>query len=171
MSKEELRKKIQEQEEKTRKYCNYLFPTLFKKNFVRGYNTTLTTNVDYQFTAQTSTYDVEVKMLNHNFNYMSMIGGCGIKCDKHVRIKNFNEVSGNEKLIYMVVLYDAIIIYDFAAVDLNKVKYFMWKEKEKELDDDSKIVEVPAFNIPLSMSKQIYYMDNTQWYETFNGKK
>lgn len=166
MTQEQINSKVTKQEKKTRKMLDKLIPMLFKKNFVKGEWMPILCNIDYQFTALTATYDLEVKEFNHTLADMYSIGGCGLKERKYELMQQYhNSLDGNEKLIYMVLLNNAIVVYDFAKVDKSKFKHFIWKQKKTQLDDDSTIIEVPSFNIPLDQAKIILlpkseYADN-----------
>lgn len=150
MTQEQINYKVEQQEMKTRKMLDKLLPMLFKKKFVKGEWMPILCNIDYQFTALTSSYDIEVKEFNHTLQDMLRIGGCGLKERKYELMQQYhNSWDGNEKLIYMVLLNDAIVVYDFAKVDKSKFKHFIWKQKKTQLDDDSTIIELPSFNIPL----------------------
>lgn len=153
MTRQQIDHKVNVQEIRTRKALDKLIPMLFKKNFVKSEWKPILCNIDYQFTALTSSYDIEVKEFKHTLKDMYSIGGCGLKEKKFELMKDYhNSLDGNEKLIYMILLNDAIVVYDFAKVDKSKFKHFMWKQKKTQYDDDSEIIEVPAFNIPLDQA-------------------
>ena len=153
MTQEQINYKVEKQEKKTRKMLDKLIPMLFKNNFVKSEWKPILCNIDYQFTALTSSYDIEVKEFNHTLADMYSIGGCGLKERKYELMQQYhNSWDGNEKLIYMVLLNDAIVVYDFAKVDKSKFKHFIWRQKKTQYNDDSEIIEVPAFNIPLDQA-------------------
>lgn len=174
MYKQEVTQKVNAQEERTRKAMDKLIPDLFKSTLKKSNWTHTLCNVDYQFTASTKneskSYDLEVKEFDRVYEYIEdCIGGCGIKCEKFIRMKQFNEYqSENDCLLYMIVLNDAIVIYDIKKIDLNKCKWFMWKQKKTQYDDDSEIVEVPAFNIPLDQAIYKEYFNKAKYYDERN---
>lgn len=162
--------KVRKQEIKTRNYCKEFFPSIFGKQFKRCLPTDIKENVDFNMTAGTDSYDVEVKMLKHKLSDLQRFGGCGITSKKHILIKNYNKASGRDKLIYMNILFDAVVIYDFSKVDLNQVEYFLWREKKTEFDDESEWLDVPAFKIPLAQAVKIYKINNSKWYQNGFGE-
>ena len=170
MYKEEITQRVIKQEERTRKALDKLIPDLFKGCKIKSNPTSIFCNVDYQFTATTQskdvyTYDVEVKEFDRDYEYIYILDAIGIKLEKYIRMKKFNEESGNDKLIYMVILNDAVVIYDLKKIDLNKCHFFLWEQRQTQYDYNSPTVKLPAMNLPLNQATYINYINKNKYYE------
>lgn len=168
-NKHKTNQKVNFQEKRTRKIMDKLIPDLFEKCTITNTRwMPQLCSVDYQFTATTTSqkeisYDVEVKELSYNYNFFEDLGYCGIKCSKLALMKEFNENSANDKLIYFLILEDAIIIYDMKNIDMNKCPLYMWEQRKTQFDENSTIERIPSFKLPLSQATYIKYINKQKY--------
>lgn len=160
--------KIEQQELRTRKAMDKLIPSLFK-NVTNTNWTNTEENIDYQFTAATKDgligYDVEVKELGYSYKFYEDLGYCGIKCKKKALMEEYNKESCNDKLIYLMVCTDAIIVYDIKKLDMNKCPLYLWKIKTTQYNENSKVEEIPSFKLPLNQAAYIKYINKSKYYD------
>lgn len=168
MNNQQVNNKVDVQEIRTRKMMDKLIPYLFKNKLIDTNWTNTSDNVDYQFTAKTQsqllTYDVEVKELSYPIEFFKKLGYCGVKCEKKAFMEEYNQKSGNDKLIYLMVATNAIIVYNFKDIDMNKCPLYLWEQKKTQYDDNSKVIKIPSFKLPLNQAK-IININKQQFYD------
>lgn len=140
-------KKIDAHELKMRYIATQALNDLFYEHLLTVQQTPVRCHVDVCFTADSHTYDVEVKTRNKDIKSSPYIEL------KHSKLQNMKKDHDNDTLIYMVIVNkkDAYF-FNLSKIDWKKIKSFMWKIKKIQYLEDSEYEVVPAYKIPLELA-------------------
>ena len=136
-------KKINKHEQKTRYTATQLITDLFFSHLLTIQQTPVKCHVDVRFTADSHTYDVEVKTRNKDvgkYPYLEL---------KHSKLENMKLDHHNNNLIYVVINNDSVAyFFNLSKLDWSKIETFMWRIKKVQYLEDSEYEEVPAYKLP-----------------------
>lgn len=139
--------KIDKHEQKTRYIATQVINDLFFNHLLTIEQAPIRKHVDLSFTADSHTYDVEVKTRNKDVKQQPFVEL------KHSKLKNMKKDNHNDTLIYMVIVNDKdAYFFNLSKLDWNLVDSFDWRIKKIEYLKDSEYEIQPTYKIPLSQA-------------------
>lgn len=139
--------RIDKHEQKTRYIATQVINDLFFNHLLTIEQAPIKKHIDLSFTADSYTYDVEVKTRNKDVKLSPYVEL------KHSKLRNMRKDNKNKNLIYLVIINDKdAYFFNLTKLDWSLVDSFDWKIKKIEYMENSDYEIQPTFKIPISQA-------------------